>query len=92
MLRETQPDLVSIALPNSLHLPVAVSCMAAGADVLCEKPMSVNLAGALEMYAEAERLGRTLYMNLSQRFNAFHIAARKIVDTGAGWMGTDPQS
>jgi predicted dehydrogenase len=83
MLRETKPDLVSIALPNSLHLPVAVACMEAGADVLCEKPMSTDLAGALKMQSAATRLGRTIYMNLSQRFNAFHRAARNIVDSGA---------
>ncbi|MCC5846936.1 MAG: Gfo/Idh/MocA family oxidoreductase [Verrucomicrobia bacterium] len=82
MLRVTQPDVVSIALPNSLHLPVAVACMEAGADVLCEKPMSTDLAGALKMQSEAERLGRTIYMNLSQRFNPFHRAARKLVDSG----------
>lgn len=83
MLRETKPDVVSIALPNSLHLPVAVACMEAGAHVLCEKPMSTDLAGALKMQSEADRLGRTIYMNLSQRFNAFHRAARQIVNSGA---------
>lgn len=83
MLHETKPDLVSIALPNALHLPVALDCMKAGADVLCEKPMSVNLEGALKMQAEAERLGQTIYMNLSQRFGSFNRAAKAITDSGA---------
>jgi len=83
MLRECRPDLVSVALPNFLHEPVCVDCMEAGADVLCEKPMSTSLEGALRMEHACERTGKTLYMNLSQRFEPYNLAARKIVETGA---------
>lgn len=82
MLRETRPDLVSVALPNALHAPVTIDCMEAGADVLCEKPMSVNLEGALLMESEARRMGKTIYMNLTQRFGAFNRAAKAITDSG----------
>lgn len=83
MLAETTPDVVSIALPNFLHLPVSLDCMRAGADVLCEKPMSTNLADAVTMLREAEKLGRTVYMNLSQRFNGQNLIAKDLVDGGA---------
>lgn len=83
MLAECRPEVVSVALPNFLHEPVCVDCMEAGADVLCEKPMSTDLAGALRMEQAVKRTGRSLYMNLSQRFTAENVAARRIVETGA---------
>jgi len=83
MLRECKPDLVSVALPNFLHEPVTVACLEAGADVLCEKPMSTSLASALRMEKAVEKTGKRIFMNLSQRFRAENVAARKLMEAGA---------
>ncbi len=82
MLRECKPQLVSVALPNFLHEPVSVACMEAGADVMCEKPMSTSLESALHMEHAAERTGRKIFMNLSQRFRQQNMAARAIMEAG----------
>lgn len=83
MLLECKPDLVSVALPNFLHEPVTIACMEAGADVLCEKPMSTDLASALRMEQAAEKTGKRIFMNLSQRFRAENYAARQLMEAGA---------
>lgn len=82
MLEECKPDVVSIALPNFLHEPVTIACLEAGVEVLCEKPMSTSLESALRMEHVATRTGKRIFMNLSQRFNAVNIAARKIQQAG----------
>ncbi|MDA3874800.1 MAG: Gfo/Idh/MocA family oxidoreductase [Kiritimatiellae bacterium] len=82
MLRECEPQMVSVALPNFLHEPVSVDCMEAGADVMCEKPMSTDLASALRMEQATERTGRKIFMNLSQRFKQQNMAARAIMEAG----------
>ncbi|MBN2133127.1 MAG: Gfo/Idh/MocA family oxidoreductase [Sedimentisphaerales bacterium] len=56
MLR-TQPDMAVIATPHSLHAEQAIASLQAGVHVLCEKPMSDNLADADRM-AEAAACGR----------------------------------
>ena len=56
MLR-TQPDLVVIATPHSLHAEQTIASLHAGVHVLCEKPMSDNLADA-ERMAEAAACGQ----------------------------------
>ncbi len=83
MLRECKPQVVSVALPNFLHEPVTIACMEAGADVLCEKPMSTSLASALRMEQVSEKTGKKIFMNLSQRFNKENQAARELMDSGA---------
>lgn len=83
MLRVCKPQVVSVALPNFLHEPVTIACLEAGAEVLCEKPMSTSLASALRMEQAAEKTGKRIFMNLSQRFRAENVAARQLMETGA---------
>src|SRR5688500_1688195 len=39
-------DVVHICTPNDLHAPLAERAMAAGKHVICEKPLSTDVAGA----------------------------------------------
>ena len=48
-------NAVLIATPNYLHAPIALAAIAAGKHVMCEKPIAMNLAEALEMYHAAEK-------------------------------------
>ena len=54
-------DVVYIATPNHCHLPDALTCLAAGKPVMCEKPLAVNLAQAQQL-ADAARTGRLFCM------------------------------
>lgn len=85
MLEEAKPDLVSIAIPNFLHAPVAIDCLRAGANVLVEKPMALNMAEAVQMRDEAERHKRKLGINLSFRFTPQARALKDMAD--AGFLG-----
>src|SRR5688572_11848385 len=48
---------VVIATPNHVHAPMALAAIEAGKHVLCEKPISMNLAEAKTMLAAAEARG-----------------------------------
>ncbi|MFH0245516.1 Gfo/Idh/MocA family protein [Streptomyces sp. HK10] len=50
-------DVVYVATPHSAHLEAATVCLEAGKAVLCEKPLTLNLAQAREMVALARRRG-----------------------------------
>jgi predicted dehydrogenase len=47
-------DAVIIATPNVTHAPVALAAIAAGKHVLCEKPLAMSYASALQMLRAAE--------------------------------------
>jgi predicted dehydrogenase len=82
MLKQTKPDLVSIVLPNAMHAPVTLDCLKAGAHVLCEKPMAMNVKQARTMLAAAKQARRKLGINLSYRFAPPSRALKNIADGG----------
>lgn len=51
-------DAVAIVTPNHLHAPMSIAALDAGFHVVCEKPMSLNLAEAHAIAAAVERSGR----------------------------------
>lgn len=82
MLKKIKPDLVSVALPNFLHAPVTIAALRAGAHVLCEKPMAMNVAQALTMQREAKKAKRKLGINLSYRATPVARALKQMADNG----------
>ncbi len=83
MLKQIQPDLVMVALPNYLHKPVTLEALEAGAHVICEKPMAMTVAEAEAMHAAAKSRNRRLGINFSQRFTPAHRTLKHLADSGA---------
>ncbi|MDP9271074.1 MAG: Gfo/Idh/MocA family oxidoreductase [Chloroflexota bacterium] len=85
MFAEEQLDLVSIVAPTSLHRQVTLDALAAGANVLVEKPIASNRAEAEAMIAAASAAGRLLTVGHIERFNpAIRELRRRLV---AGELG-----
>ncbi|MGA8030172.1 MAG: Gfo/Idh/MocA family oxidoreductase [Bryobacteraceae bacterium] len=61
-------DAVDICLPTDLHASVAITAMAAGRHVLCEKPMAVVADDCDRMLAAAEQYNRILMVGQVLRF------------------------
>lgn len=68
LLADPDIDVVSIAVPNNLHMPVAVAAMEAGKDVLVEKPLARNAEEGRIMVETAKRTGRVLAIALNRRY------------------------
>lgn len=82
MLDEVRPDAVHLCLPHYLHAPIAIDCMRAGVDVLCEKPMDASLEAAERMKAVSIETGRRLGVIFQNRYNAENRAIREAIDSG----------
>jgi UDP-N-acetyl-2-amino-2-deoxyglucuronate dehydrogenase len=67
MLKETNPDVAVICVPHPLHVPIAIDCLQAGAHILVEKPIAVEVAEADQLIAAAEINGRILAVNFQHR-------------------------
>ena len=83
MLAEEDLDLVSIVAPTSLHLPVTLAALRAGANVLVEKPIAATRDEALAMMAAAEEAGRMLTVGHIERFNPAIRELRRRLAAGA---------
>ncbi|HZG87866.1 Gfo/Idh/MocA family oxidoreductase [Paenibacillus sp.] len=75
-------SFVDITAPNYLHKPMAVRAMEAGKDVLCEKPMALNVQECLDMKLASERTGRKLFVKYHQRFDPVHRRVKAMIESG----------
>src|SRR3954463_13853388 len=58
LLELDELNAVVIATPNHLHEPHVLSALAAGVDVLCERPLALSAKGVERILAAANRSGR----------------------------------
>jgi len=86
MLSEIKPDICSIATGGfeyaSDHYLPTVQALEAGCHVLCEKPISNDLAEAAEMVDLARRLGRCFALDFNHRFTPAALQAKKWQNEG----------
>jgi len=98
---DSRMDFVSIVTPNHLHFPPAKAALEAGFPVICDKPMTHDLAEAKELAAIVERTG--LLFGLTHNYTGYPMVkeAREIVRSGGigavrkvvveypqGWLAT----
>jgi scyllo-inositol 2-dehydrogenase (NADP+) len=82
MLKDDELDLVIVATRSHEHVAMALQAMKGGRDVLVEKPMALDLAGADKLIAAAKKLGRKLYVRQNRRFDVPFVQAMEIVRSG----------
>lgn len=86
MLAELRPDVVSIATGGfeyaSDHWEPTLQAFAAGAHVLCEKPICNDLAKAAEMVEAGRRAGKCFGVDFNHRFTPAAYAAHRWVRDG----------
>jgi predicted dehydrogenase len=58
LLAEQKPDVLHVCTPNNLHAEQAIAAFAAGAHVLCEKPLATSSEDAMRMMEAADKAGR----------------------------------
>lgn len=82
MLALTRPDVVFDCTVPEAHHDVALASLAAGAHVLCEKPLADTLASARAVVAAAEAHGRTHAVMQNRRYDPNLRALRAFLDEG----------
>ena len=63
------PDAAFICNPSSLHLPMALACVAAGCDLFIEKPLSDNLQGVDRLLEAVHSQHRVAMVGHQLRFH-----------------------
>ncbi len=86
MLSTLKPDVCSIATGGfengSDHCEPTLQALEAGCHVLCEKPISNEIAPAVQMVAKARKLNRCFAVNLNHRFTPAAEIAKRWIDEG----------
>jgi predicted dehydrogenase len=79
-LADVKLDAASVCVPTVHHAAAAELLLAAGLDVLVEKPLAVGLADADRILDAARRSGRIVQVGHLERFNPAVTAARKLLN------------
>jgi predicted dehydrogenase len=95
-------DAIYVSTPHQDHKASTLLCLAAGRNVLCEKPFAINAGEAREMVESARAKNLFLMEAMWTRFRPTMVKVRELIDSGAvgeprfvsaniGWMSTyDP--
>ena len=74
--------LIVIATPNDTHYPLARQCLAAGRDVVVDKPFATTLEEAVKLVEFARKAGRLVTVYQNRRFDGDFRALQEIVAGG----------
>ena len=76
-------DAVYVALPNSMHAEYTIRAAKAGKHVLCEKPMSTNVAEAEAMIAACKAARVKLMVAYRCHYEPTNLKAIRLIREGA---------
>jgi len=76
MLKQEPLDIVQVSAPDHWHALAMIAAVQAGADVYCEKPISVDVVEGRAMVAAAKKHGRVVQVNMQRRSTPHVVQAR----------------
>lgn len=80
MLQEDRPDCVHICTPHYLHVPMSVSALSKGINVLCEKPCAISDEGLVQLRKAQEESHAIYGVCFQNRYIDSVVAIKKILD------------
>ncbi|MEM5855595.1 MAG: Gfo/Idh/MocA family oxidoreductase [Candidatus Aenigmatarchaeota archaeon] len=80
MLEKENLDIISIAVPTSLHKKVAVDVLNKGIHTLVEKPISYDLRSAKEILKAAKKSRVKLMVGHTERFNPVIRKLKELIE------------
>ena len=82
VLKDESVDIVTLAVPNELHMPMAVKAMEAGKNVISEKPVTMS-SELLNMMVEAsERTGKLFTVHQNRRWDKDFLMMKQVYASG----------
>ena len=82
LLEKEKPELVAIATESGKHAAIALDCIAAGCNVIIEKPIALSIADATAIVEAGKKAGVVVCANHQNRFNKSVQYIRKALEEG----------
>ncbi|MGW8482076.1 Gfo/Idh/MocA family protein [Microbacterium sp. NPDC055903] len=82
VIGEESVDRVIICARDDLHAELIVRALEAGADVVVEKPLTIDAASAARIEDAVERTGREVVLTFNYRYSPRNSALRKLLQDG----------
>jgi len=82
LFENEKPDVVTIGTPDHWHIPIALHAMEHGADVYCEKPLTLTIEEGDLIRKAVEKSGKVFQVGTQQRSSNLFMYAVAIVRSG----------
>ena len=82
LILEQKPDTVVVATPDYLHSDYIVRAFEAGCDVICEKPLTIDLSRLKQIVDAQKRTGRKVKVTFNYRYSPARTQLKDILDSG----------
>lgn len=69
LLADQRVEVVTVAIPNHIHKDVCIQAMAAGKNVVCEKPVALSSAELQEMIDASKKYGVLFTVHQNRRWD-----------------------
>jgi len=79
MLAEKDLDIVEVATPDHWHALTMIEAVKSGADVYCQKPLSVDVTEGQAMLAAARKYKRVVQVGTQRRSTPHIVEARETI-------------
>ncbi|MGH8955053.1 MAG: Gfo/Idh/MocA family protein [Microbacterium sp.] len=82
VISDERVDRVIICSRDDLHAELIVRSLEAGADVVVEKPLTIDAASAVRIEDAVERTGRQVVLTFNYRYSPRNSALRQVIQDG----------
>ena len=83
ILSDEKIDIITIATPNDVHEEIAIKAMAAGKNVISEKPVTLSVASLERMIAASEKYGVKFSVHQNRRWDNNYLIIKDLYRSGA---------
>ncbi|WP_104140740.1 Gfo/Idh/MocA family protein [Arthrobacter sp. ZGTC131] len=81
-IKENGIERVVVTTPDYTHADYIVEGLEAGADVVVEKPLTINAEGCLRITDAVARTGRSVVVTFNYRYSPRNSALKEIIQSG----------
>lgn len=82
-INDPDVDAVLLATPGSTHFEQVSACLDAGKPVLCEKPLTTDVATSYALVEKEAALGKTLVqVGFMRRYDTEYVALKELITSG----------
>ena len=82
VLADEKVDIVTIAVPNELHMPLSIAALEAGKNVISEKPVCLSSQELADIIAASERTGKLFTTHQNRRWDADFLMMKQVYESG----------
>ena len=82
LIDDKSVELVTVAIPNDVHLETVVKLLRGGKNVVCEKPVAMSSEELEQMIAASKESGKLFTVHQNRRWDVDYLAMQQLKDSG----------